>query len=112
MSVLLARYHWIMRNDVRIRFKSDVSVENRNFHFSQVEEKHTILSEMRSGDSAHQWILKDNNDQAAGSQFQELGCILCQSIVPCSVKLFDSTTITEQHPWRPCQTLELWIWLC
>ena len=97
MSVLLARHHWTMRNDV--------SVENRNSHFSQVEEKHTISiqtissqsqennasdnltgsstvlklewTEVRSGGSAHQLISKDNNDQAARSQFQELGHILC-----------------------------------
>ena len=43
MSVLLENCHWTMRNDVRIGFKSDVSVEDRNSHFSQVEEEHTIL---------------------------------------------------------------------
>ena len=30
-------------NDVRIGFKSDVSGEKENSHFSQVEVKHTIL---------------------------------------------------------------------
>ena len=30
-------------NDVKIAFKSDVSVENRNSRFSQTEEEHTIL---------------------------------------------------------------------
>ena len=34
-------------------------------------------TEVRSGDSAYQLISKDNNNQAAGSQFQELGYILC-----------------------------------
>ena len=34
-------------------------------------------TEVRSGGSAHQLILKDNDDQAARSQFQELGCVLC-----------------------------------
>ena len=34
-------------------------------------------TEVRSGGSAHQLILKDNDNQAAGSQFQELGYVLC-----------------------------------
>ena len=65
------------------------------------------LTEVRLGGSSHQLILKDNDDQATGSQFQELGFVLCWGIVPCSVKLLDSTMITEQHPWRSHQTLEL-----
>ena len=35
-------------NVVRTGFKSDVSVENRNSHFSQVEEEHTILIQIIS----------------------------------------------------------------
>ena len=42
VSALLARCHWTMKNDVRIAFNSDVSVEKGDSHFSQVEDKHTI----------------------------------------------------------------------
>ena len=34
-------------------------------------------TKVRSGGSAHQLISKDGNNQTAGSQFQELGYVLC-----------------------------------
>ena len=43
-GVSLARCHWMMKNDVRTVFKSDVSGEKRILHVSQVEDKHTIFN--------------------------------------------------------------------
>ena len=69
-------------------------------------------TEVRSGGGAHQLISKDNDNQAAGSQFQEMGAHSVLGHCPLQCKVVDSIMITEQHPWILCQTLESCVWLC
>ena len=59
----------------------DSAQVNQNNTSDNLTGSSTVLklewTEVRLGGSAHQPISKDNDNQAAGSQFQELGCVLC-----------------------------------